>query len=104
MKQVLYGDPFNYVIIKYLYPIDLYNLCLTNKKFNMMLKNKIKKSIISEIENRLKNILDNFLEFQEFLNKSSSIISGSFIIQCILGEYWNNSDIDIYVPTKGNNI
>lgn len=56
-------------------------------------------SLSTLVENRLSEIFGqkNFVEIQTALQKSRAVISGSFIAQCILGEYWEGSDIDIYV-------
>lgn len=37
------------------------------------------------------------------INKNGAFISGSFIIQCVLDEYWE-SDIDIFCPHRDNEI
>ncbi len=37
-------------------------------------------------------------KFKYILEKTSAIISGSVVIQTILDEKWNDSDIDIYIP------
>lgn len=91
-------------ITKFVKPVDLYNWCRINKNYNTMLRTLIKRSVLSEIENRLRDIFDDLPQFLQILAKSKSVISGSFIIQCILNEYWNDTDIDIYIPIKGNNI
>lgn len=73
---------------------------------------KIKNSFTPEkyINDRLKMMGINSKEFNDSLQRSNSIVSGSFPLQCLLGEYWN-SDIDIYNnhsvpyyhPNKNNN-
>ncbi len=57
-------------------------------------------SLTTLVETRLSEIFGqkNLVEIQTALQKSQAVISGSFIVQCILGEYWEGSDIDIYVP------
>lgn len=60
-------------------------------------------SIIKEINTRLIVIFgDKYDDFNKILDITKALISGSFIIQCILGEYWEDSDIDIYFPTINN--
>ena len=55
--------------------------------------------ITSLVEGRIHEVFgQNTKEFQLALQKSNAVIAGSFITQSILGEYWENSDIDIYVP------
>lgn len=36
--------------------------------------------------------------------KNVAVVSGSFILQMILNEKWENSDIDIFIPAKGVNL
>lgn len=85
---------------KFLLPLDLYKLRFTNKFYldNITLLT-IKQSILRQINLRLSSIFgDKLDEFKKLLNDTKGAISGSFIVQCILDEYWNNSDIDIYFP------
>jgi hypothetical protein len=86
-------------------PLSLYNLKLCNKVWNEYITlSMIKESIIKEINIRLSLIFgDKYNEFNKILDDTKAVISGSFIIQCILGEYWEDSDIDIYFPTINNN-
>ena len=37
---------------------------------------------------------------KKYLNDNKVVISGSFIVQALLDENWDNSDIDFYVPTE----
>jgi len=102
MEIVLLSDPFNNHIIHYLTPVNLYNLCQTCKQYRLLLtKDKFERATITEIKRRYVN---HHYTSQKSLNnglfvmkKMKSIISGSFIIQCILGEYWSESSIDIYL-------
>lgn len=92
-------------IIYYLDRKDLYYLSLTSKFYNELIQ--FKQLIINTIHNRLKLILNE--HYEEFMNKmidNGAFISGSFIIQCILNEYWSHSgtDLDIYVPSINNNV
>lgn len=86
-------------ICSYLNLLDKYNFLIALKYYDM-----IKQHIINEINHRLMNIFGNQLsDFKQCMKNTGSIISGSFILQCILKEDWN-SDIDIYVPMIGNTI
>lgn len=79
---------------------DVYNFSqiVTNHK------DFIYQRTILEIRKRLKEIFqDNLDEFLNLLQQTGAIISGSFILQCILNEYWE-SDIDIYFPIQDNEI
>jgi len=82
-------------LCKYLKPVNIYRLSLTSKYYKNHIN--VKKFIIKEINVRLNEIFDEKIyQFKDSL--SDAFISCSFIIQCILGEYCNNSNINIYVP------
>lgn len=88
------------VIASYSEPKDAYNLL---KIFN--LDNIIKQNIINEINTRLYEIFgDKYNKLKSLMADTGCVISGSFIIQCILKENWEGADIDIYVPMRGNDI
>lgn len=90
-------------IISYLKPKDCYHFTLTCKLYHNNFD--IKQSLINEINNRLGCIFgDKMNDFKEMLMSIGCFISGSFIIQCLLDEYWPKSDIDIYVPMIGNQV
>lgn len=60
-------------------------------------------NLVHVIENRLKNIFNNDNNYNEFMNTmkdSKAIISGSFILECIYNQEWNDADIDIFVSRK----
>jgi hypothetical protein len=99
MDEYFYSD-----FLKEVSPLTLYELKLSNKSFNDSITlDVIKTSIIKEINRRLSIIFgDELNNFKTTLDKSKSIIAGSFVLQCILGEYWDKSDIDIYYPIAIN--
>lgn len=73
-------------IYKYLTPIEIYAI-------NPALFDRC---LIFHINQRLIQIFrDRYPKFQDVLNEQKILISGSFILQCILGVRWE-SDIDIY--------
>jgi len=104
MEELLEYDFVKKEIFSKLSPLSFYNLKLCNKLWNKYITlSMIKESIIKEINTRLLAILgDKYNDFIEILNITKAVISGSFIIQCILGEHWEDSDIDIYFPTINN--
>jgi hypothetical protein len=60
---------------------------------------------MNKINNRLLSIFGNRLPaLKKIMQKTGCVISGSFIIQCLLDETWKNTDIDFYVPMPGNKI
>lgn len=97
---ILFGDIFYYHIINYLLPIDLYHLVLTCKNYQSHITvTHIKKNTINELKKRLYHIFDTKYDlFSKLMIDTHSVISGSCIIQSILGEHWPKSDINIFVP------
>lgn len=54
---------------------------------------------IIKFEKRLKSIFSEETDtFKSLLNETGAVVSGSIIVQAILGEEWKSSDIDIYIP------
>ncbi len=101
LNLALCGDPFWENIIKQLSLIDLYNLSQTCKYYNENIN--IKRNIVDVIDSKLLEIFGkDFGAFKNILRRTKGIISGSFIIQSILNTHWDGSDIDIYIPIKGN--
>ena len=91
---------------KYFTTIDIYKLAITMPQFrSIYFASLIKRLIIKEITNRLKLMMGNkYEDFVKLMKELHGFISGSFIIQCMLNEKWDNSDIDIYIPIIGNNV
>lgn len=88
-------------LLNYFAAIDLYHLKLTSKYFRQIItQDIINYSIVSNINNKLENEYQGILDF---LKNNKAFISGSFIIQNILNEYYVNSDIDIYFPFTDKN-
>lgn len=55
--------------------------------------------ITARIHTRLLSIFgDKNLKFRKIIDDLGCVISGSFIIESILNEEWNDNDIDIFVP------
>ena len=99
------SDIFN-ELLKYLKIVDIYNLSLTSIYYYNTIK--IEQHIIKEIDLRLYKIFGNDLDkFKQELKNVNGFISGSFIIECIIGEEFIGRDIDIYFPRSedilGNN-
>jgi hypothetical protein len=101
MNTIFHGDIFDYIIVDYLNVKDLYRLHKIDKHFTHF----IEKVVIREINRRLSVVFgDNLSQFKKVFEDTKNVISGSFITQCILGEKWKDSDIDIYTSIKGNEI
>jgi len=53
---------------------------------------------------RLKTIFgQHYDQFETLFQQCGAILSGSFVLQCLLGEEWP-SDVDIYIPILGNDL
>jgi len=102
MDIILFGDIFDNVLMPMLLPINLYNLARTCKQCQKKIRiSHIKKSAIGEINRRLYEIFkDELRGFKEAMRETNATISGSFIIQCILGEHWEGSDVDVYIDAE----
>lgn len=103
---IITRDEFNYVIGNYIDKVDFYTMRVISKSFYKLFINNIIKSTFFRIKNRLKYIFkDNINKFFNILEENKAIISGSFILSCILNEEYKcelnyNSDIDIYIYNK----
>lgn len=84
-----------YIVFTYL-PID--DILKIQYIYNYDLEHLLKKLYVSRILDRLYQ-LGLGQEFIDSLIESKAVISGSFILQSLLGEYWDNSDLDIYQVT-----
>lgn len=62
------------------------------------IKNKIIENITRQVSAIFKYDFDDLMNL---LHMCREVISGSFILQCILNEYWEDSDIDFYVVDNG---
>jgi hypothetical protein len=103
-EAILYGDPFRYGISMFLSPRELYGMRSVNRMYRHLIDDQlIREVVIQEINHRLLRIfgghqkLDNFYQV---LEQTCAGISGSFILQCLLGECWEGSDIDIFLPHR----
>ncbi len=86
-------------------PLNSYGSTLLPELKHQIFIKYILLNINNKIEKRLGNVFgDKLLLFKQLMEETKCFISGSFIIQCILNEEWKGSDVDIYVPTIGNQI
>jgi hypothetical protein len=104
MDRILFGDTF-VELVRYFFPIDLYNLSLLCKKYRRAINKKIiNNSMIAEIKNRMRLSLGkDHDEFMDMLKPMEPVIVGSFVVQCAHGEIWQSSKIKIYIskPSLG---
>lgn len=97
--DVLAGDPFYYNIIDYLKSDDIYNLTQTCQYYkNSLNLSIIKRQTLKEINNKLYELFGNqTIEFKKIIKELECVVTGSFILQSLLGVYWKETDVDIYI-------
>ena len=97
LKNTLYGDPLN-IIINSLPMTDVYNLSLTCKLLHNKLQIKLKQRFRNNICDRLKCIFgQHYDDFVKQMVVHEASIFGSFLIECLLEENFEYSDIDIFI-------
>jgi hypothetical protein len=103
--DVIHSDWFIYNLREQCIPVDFCNLRRVSKYYNKNItQNDITITIINSIQKRLQQILGQYYDkFMKYIEKNGINISGSFIIQCILGEYYDDSDIDLYTGVEIDN-
>uniref|UniRef100_A0A6C0CB06 Uncharacterized protein n=1 Tax=viral metagenome TaxID=1070528 RepID=A0A6C0CB06_9ZZZZ len=103
MDDVLFSGIFRDAIKPLLLPMGLYNMFATCKYYAKNITYQdFKIQVIKEINRRLREIYGkNYVETKQKLKRSGAIIVGSFITQCVLGEYWD-SNVDICVAINAN--
>lgn len=106
MGDVFYGGSFRYEIAPYLTPKELYDLRSVSKSFRLSIQyDLIRESVLHAINHRLHQIFGSqTTTFKYLMDVSHAFISGSFILQCFLGEFWAGSDIDIYLPAGNDQV
>lgn len=103
-KDILRGEILPKLRIK-----DIINLRQVDRQYkDEITKEDINRYICNKITKRLAEIFDDkWPGFKKELERSGAVISGSFIIQSILDEYWaedSKQDIDIYVSLPDDQI
>ena len=86
-----------YMVSSYLFVNDMLKVISTNR----LQGEKYKKLLTDLITNQLSKLNINPIEFCHALRISGAILSGSFVYQCLTGDMWSDSDIDIYTFDYG---
>jgi hypothetical protein len=56
---------------------------------------------MDQVEKRIQEVFGQHTNaFKNLLERTGAVISGSFIIQAILDETWDKSDIDVFIPIR----
>jgi len=105
--QYITESILNDIIFPYISLNDLFELGRTCKHLTCALF-YVNDIIIDRINARLLSHFNNDKslanEFKQLLKSTCSVISGSILIQCALNIGWKYSDLDIYIPTIGNEV
>jgi hypothetical protein len=95
-------DLFNLICEK-LNNKDLYSLYCVNEEIKKKITKFLEIRTLSSISKKLEEVFENSIhEFLRALKESYAVISGSFLLQNILNEFYEFSDVDIYIPTSLN--
>lgn len=98
MDSFIQTDPFQ-LVQNYLSCADLHSLATINKDIYNYCKRSFGDIYMKKIYNRLKDIFnDDTDRFLKLLDDAKAYISGSFILQCLTNENFDDSDIDIFFP------
>lgn len=102
--KILKGDCLS-IICKHLYPRDILNLLDALNCKEKILSFNMKESYLIACRNQIDNWFRDFFgesyeNFKKGMILSKAMISGSFVLQNILNENWNDSDIDIFLREK----
>ncbi len=105
VELVFFSDWFIINMGDHLSPLDMMRLKQVSKFTNRyMTKIFIEQIILQQIDKRLRiALLDQYKFVMKHIILNKVVISGSFIIQCILDEYWEGSDIDMYSTYNSEN-
>lgn len=71
------------------------NQVITKQQFESTQKRSIPK-LHQNIQSHINSMLPE--EMDEFLIETKSYLAGSFVMQAVLGETWNDVDVDIWIP------
>jgi len=102
-RNLLFGAPID-IFGKYLDRKDYYPLSQVHPDSQDGLYHAFKKTIINRIESRLQKKFGHlFPAVRQIMSQDQVLISGSYIIQAILGVKWEESDIDFYTVYQPEN-
>src|SRR5579863_10520811 len=99
MQIIIDNDLIYYTIQTFLNPMDLFSLRQVNKYFlKRVNKNSVYRLVLRNINDIFIEIFgDDATEFKRLIELTCAVISGSFITQCVLNEYWRRSDVDVFI-------
>jgi hypothetical protein len=94
------------VVVDFLYPADRVSLKWVSKALYREIKTHqilqdIRDIVIRKLSHKLKNISGEL--FLMKMQHHGIVMSGSFLLQCLMGEDWENSDVDLYFMATSEN-
>jgi hypothetical protein len=98
IESTFQSDWFMHTLSNHIPPIQFYNLKYVSKTLNKIIDDDfICQLTIQIMTNRLLPIFkEHYNTFIQFIKTNNIVISGSFLIQCLLNEKYPQSDIDLY--------
>jgi len=100
VESVFCGDSI-LIIAKFLEPKDIVTICRMFKKIRYNLYGIYLQSVIRTIDSWFRGYYGvNYDQFREAMVVDKAIVTGSFILQMILGEKWKDSDIDMFISVQ----
>ena len=103
-NRIIHSD-IAIVICKFLRPKDICTLCRMYPNIISKVSNIYKHRVAEEIDMFFRYHLGkDYIEFRKVMVRTNAILSGSLILQLILGERWVGSDIDLFVKADPINI
>ena len=99
---LLSQDLLSLLTCSFLNPIESIMFSQTNKQFHNC--SLIRKGTITTFKRNLQRILRRYgyATLDSVLEKGIGVLSGSVVLQAILGEEWGGSDIDLYTTFEGS--
>jgi len=99
MDTIIENDIFKFHIKMILCPLDLYHLLISCKSFLRYINlEDIKKNTIIQIEKKLSQIFGIYYDrFKKIFEEQNGIITGSIIIESIIGKQWSDEEVEIHI-------
>jgi hypothetical protein len=94
IQYTFQSDWFIQILSNNILPINLYILKFVSKPLTKIVDELLPQIIIKKFKSLFKPKHCDLI--MKYINTNHLVISGSFIIQCILNEYYEDSDIDLY--------
>jgi hypothetical protein len=94
IQYTFQSDWFIQTLTNHILPIHLYILKFVSKSLTKLIDPILNQIIINKFKNTFRP--EHYELVAKYINANHLVISGSFIIQCLLNENYDDSDIDLY--------